>query len=346
LKGSSRLAPGEQLLPLKRERSLPPNQARLANILQRLKAPAPLSEIQVARVRRRLSSTLAAPRARHFHRWLSGIVVSAACIFFLQVAAAAAMAMWPAMRTRASSWVSEQLGARHRGASRPPPELGMPAQSPQALPAPVTPVASSGVAGQPQDVPPTPNGNRIGTNDSARSPLRNALSIGAIGEAEIDQVASALTALHVRHDPESALAGFEAYAFAHPRGLLRGEAVVGQIEALILLERDREALALLDVMNSTRFSKVPRSANLRLLRAELLEKLDRCPEALPVLEEYQRSSTPAPWYERALIAQASCRVALKDTEGGREDFQRYVREFPKGRFAPRALMEIAKLQHQ
>jgi regulator of sirC expression with transglutaminase-like and TPR domain len=102
-------------------------------------------------------------------------------------------------------------------------------------------------------------------------------------------------------------------------------------------------LALLDAMQRKSFAGVPRASNLRLLRAELLGKLERCTEALPVLAEYVPLSMPAPQRERALLARASCRAKLQDCEGSRADLQTYLRDFPNGPYASRALMELGTL---
>jgi hypothetical protein len=134
-----------------------------------------------------------------------------------------------------------------------------------------------------------------------------------------------------------------AYEFRHPNGTLRGEALVARIEALVALERDAEALALLEAMQASGFAGIPRAADLRLLHAELLGKLDRCQEALPALEPFLVPGVPSAQRERALIARASCRASLKDIDGSREDLRTYLREFPHGRFGPKALTKIGDL---
>ncbi len=136
---------------------------------------------------------------------------------------------------------------------------------------------------------------------------------------------------------------FEAYGFEQPNGALRGEAAVGQIEALLALDRDAEAIALIEAMQREGFAGVPRVSDLRLLHAELLGKLDHCNEALPELGEYLLPTVPSQQRERALSARASCRAKLGDVDGSRDDLQAYLRQFPHGRFAPKALMKIGDL---
>jgi hypothetical protein len=337
--------PQDSPRPLRWEQHVPEAQRPGAELLKLLGStlPSPLSEIAVARIRRRLDLERNVAQRSKRPRWILAIAFSAACLFFIEVAAAAVLAAWPGMRQRVATM---GYGLLIPAEVRPPPK---------ALPAPtVIPTPQPNLAPVPAASVPTSGGERaegamvVPASVPARShrpaPLAKAMRGGGSSEDETAPLATALVQLHAKHDPEGALAIFEAYNFEHPNSALKGEAAVGQIEALLALDRDTEALALLEAMQRQGFLGVPRVSDLQLLHAELLGKLDRCEQAVPVLAEYVLPSTPGVQRERALIARASCRAKLKDLEGSREDLQTYLREFPRGRFAPKVLSTIGTAQ--
>jgi hypothetical protein len=111
----------------------------------------------------------------------------------------------------------------------------------------------------------------------------------------------------------------------------------------MMLDRDAEALTLLDAMHEQKFEGVSQAKELGLLRVELLARAGRCKDALPAIEPYMRSSGASGDRERALFARATCRAQLHDSDASREDLRAYLREFPHGRFAAKALQAVDAL---
>jgi hypothetical protein len=328
--------------PLKWEQQLPEWQRPGAKLLRQLDAVPPLSQIAVARIRRRLDAELSVGKRYRFPRWFMAIALAAVFLTFIEVAAAALVASWPTLRHRLVAMTSATLSRSHVPTLEPPaiptmgesPETRSTAPPPQTS-APVPALTLAPGSAKSEGTPPRP----------ARASVHNRV-VAALEHPPEDEstvLAKALVQMHARHDPEGALAMFEAYGFEYPNGALRGEAAVGQIEALLALERNAEAMALIEAMQREGFAGVPRVSDLRLLHAELLGKLDRCNEALPAIGEYLLPSATSQQRERALVARASCRAQLGDIDGSRDDLQTYLREFPHGRFAPKALIKIGNL---
>ena len=78
-----------------------------------------------------------------------------------------------------------------------------------------------------------------------------------------------------------------------------------------------------------------------MLRLELLAQAGRCAEALQmadgVADEARLSNR-----ERALFTRAGCRRAVRDDSGCVADLERYLAEFPAGRFAAKARAALGK----
>jgi hypothetical protein len=154
----------------------------------------------------------------------------------------------------------------------------------------------------------------------------------ASGDAQL--FSQALSQLNVKHDPQGALDALRIYRERHPAGLFQAEATVLEIRANLMLKKEKEALASLDRLEQSSFAGIAQATELRLLRAELLGRANRCTEALPVFAGYRSPSMPIDLRERALYADAICRARLKDLEGSRNELNDYLREFPQGGFAP------------
>jgi outer membrane PBP1 activator LpoA protein len=90
-------------------------------------------------------------------------------------------------------------------------------------------------------------------------------------------LADALVALRRERSPAKALARLDAYDSAFPRGSLRGEASVARVDALLALNRTAEALAQLQRLP---IMSLPRSNELRVVRAELSARQGRCDAAI------------------------------------------------------------------
>jgi hypothetical protein len=144
----------------------------------------------------------------------------------------------------------------------------------------------------------------------------------------------ALRKLRNEDDPAAALAALEQHAQAYPRSAFSGERSALEVEALLALRRDREALQKLDGMN---VEKLPRSGERLVVRGELRAAARRW---LDAKEDFDRalsrvSGSPA-WHERALWGRGVARLRCGEREAGMEDIERYHDLYPKGRFAAEA----------
>lgn len=144
----------------------------------------------------------------------------------------------------------------------------------------------------------------------------------------------ALRKLRSEDDPAAALAALEQHAQAYPRSAFSGERSALEVEALLTLHRDREALQKLDGMN---VEKLPRSGERLVVRGELRAAARRW---LDAKEDFDRalsrvSGSPA-WHERALWGRGVARLRCGEREAGMEDIERYHDLYPKGRFAAEA----------
>ena len=162
--------------------------------------------------------------------------------------------------------------------------------------------------------------------------------LSALGQ-ESRLLAIALQRLRNDHDPRAALALLDEHRARFADGPLALEANVTRVEALLQLDRRTEALAFLDPL---RAPWTGRRRELLVMRAELRAQGGRCAEALVDFGIILRNSAePSDQItERALHGRASCRAARGDGPGARADLERYLADFPDGKFAPevRALL--------
>jgi len=341
----------DSLRPLRRENGLAPEDAEIAASFS--EPLPPFSEIAAARIRRRLEQERAhAGHRPAFPMWLKVTVGVAASLFLLETAAAAAISAWPAMHDR--FWAAVAARMPPSGKQRLPaePAAAIPSPSPN-LAAP--PGAAERGAEPPAPIPSVPPNAAA---DATAPPPRHLAAPHPVGVAparpepaahseslddELALYLQALEQLNRDRAPTLALSTLSAYRFKHPDGVFRGEATVAEIKAQLLLGRDAEVLALLDVMHEQGFAGVPQKSEVGLLRAELLARSARCEDALKALDPYLEPSLPADQRERALFSRASCRAQLKDFEGSRNDLRTYLREFPQGRFAAKAVQTLNSL---
>jgi hypothetical protein len=144
--------------------------------------------------------------------------------------------------------------------------------------------------------------------------------------AETALLREAFQSLRRQRQPEAALLLLQKYYQQFPQGVLRSEADVAFVEALLALSREAQALEFLQ-------GHPPASGPLRLLRGELLAAANRCPEAVVILEQCLQEPGLV---ERSLIGRARCRAQLGEAAGSRADLERYLKEFPDGKFAREA----------
>ena len=114
-----------------------------------------------------------------------------------------------------------------------------------------------------------------------------------------------------------------------PNGPLELEARVARVDALLLLGRRQDARRELSALP---IERVGRKHELRLIRAELRSD-DDCRAAISDFDVLVGGPLPAAWAERALFGRGACLLKVGDRAGAERDFARYLREFPRGRFA-------------
>ena len=144
----------------------------------------------------------------------------------------------------------------------------------------------------------------------------------------------AMRKLRMESDPAAALSAVQEHARAYPRSSLAGERSAIEVEALLALHRDREALARLDAMA---IEDLPRSGERFVVRGELRAAARRWHEAS---DDFDRalarvSGSPA-WHERALWGRGVARLRCGEREAGMADIERYHDSYPHGRFAAEA----------
>jgi hypothetical protein len=162
-------------------------------------------------------------------------------------------------------------------------------------------------------------------SEASREPAQRPSPIALESQA----LEKALAKLRRDHDPLAAIALLDDYRARFPRGLLSVEASVARVDALLLLGRRGDALALL---RELALDGGGRSTELRLLRAELLAERD-CARALADFDAVIAASAFSAWAERALYGRAACRLRLGNVAGGRADLETYASRYPAGRFA-------------
>jgi hypothetical protein len=118
---------------------------------------------------------------------------------------------------------------------------------------------------------------------------------------ESKRIKSAVDALR-SGDAAKALTEIEAYESAHPQGLLHREALLAKVTALVKLNREPEALAILDGLT---LDSHPRSLELTVLRGEMRARANRCGEAIA---DFERARSHDALRARAEAGLARCEV--------------------------------------
>jgi TolA-binding protein len=141
----------------------------------------------------------------------------------------------------------------------------------------------------------------------------------------------ALQNLRQGRNPTAALATLDEHRARFPAGLLSADADLVRIEALLALDRDREALALLEPLD---LAASPRGDELRVVRGELRARTD-CTRAAADFTAVLAHSGPDPLAERALRGRALC-LLRTSAASAEHDLRAYLARFPAGRFAAEA----------
>jgi hypothetical protein len=144
----------------------------------------------------------------------------------------------------------------------------------------------------------------------------------------------ALRKLRSDNDPAAALTALREHGKAYPKSALAGERTALEVEALLALHQDRDALAVLDSMV---LDELPRSGERFVVRGELRAAARRWQEASTDFDRAlaRVSGSPA-WHERALWGRGVARLRLGERESGMADIERYRDAYPRGRFAAEA----------
>lgn len=136
-------------------------------------------------------------------------------------------------------------------------------------------------------------------------------------------------------DHLSALRTLDEHRRKFPKGQLAGEALVHRTQSLIALGRREEAMEELSGLGSE-LEEMPRAAELRTLKAELLYQRGRVAESEEEFSAVLERGAAPTVEERALWGRALCRARAGDKSGSREDLELYLERFPSGRFAQKA----------
>jgi hypothetical protein len=137
---------------------------------------------------------------------------------------------------------------------------------------------------------------------------------------------------------EAALAALDDYDRRFPSGLLRVEARVARVEALLALARRAEALALLDVWEA---GGPPR--RLRVARGELRAEAGRCADAMEDFDGALGIARADELGARALYGRASCALRTGDDAAAAAALASYLEVQPDGAHAAEARVALARL---
>jgi outer membrane protein assembly factor BamD (BamD/ComL family) len=322
--------------PLRRDDNPAPENAELADLFRRVKPRGPLHELAVQRIRRGLEQRIG-PTASRRQRWTRTVLAVAASLFLIETFAALAISAWPSSRR---SLMRTLQGPPPALPSSEPSALAERGQIPDDNPAPAA------MPSAPSTLPSvaTPGRPRRMQEEQkrVRAPSEAIVADRTIDDAEVTAYLGALAELNVRNDPAKALSMLEAYRSQHPQGLFRDEVTVAEVRADMALGREREALALLDGMQTGGFAGLPQADELALLRVELLGRANRCPEALSLLVPDLQASLPAAQREQLLFERGACDAELGNLESSQQDLRDYVRQFPHGRFEVELRQRIAR----
>jgi outer membrane protein assembly factor BamD (BamD/ComL family) len=144
-------------------------------------------------------------------------------------------------------------------------------------------------------------------------------------------LSGAIIRLRRQGDAAGALEQLDDYLTRFPQGTLVTEAQGARVDALLLLDRHQEALA---ALNALSLRDSGRDQELRVIRGELRARVD-CVRALADFDTLLRSSSGAEsaLVERAFRGSAVCHLRTGQLTRTRHDADRYLRQFPQGRFA-------------
>ena len=268
--------------------------------------------------------SVAAPGAGTGVAMLAPATVSPRVAHVSHVAPARASAPGAATKGQATIGEAPRSPRKEMSPVAPPPVI-------EPVPAPSSPVASPGAGPRVAMLAPTAASPR-----AVRGSPPSTLGAASNGQIMLGQ---ALRSLRNDRDPAGALDILARHAALFPSSPLASERSVLEVEALLALGRNDEALTRLDGMS---LDNTPRSAERYVVRGELRARAQRWPEAGADFDRALAHGRGAsPWQERALWGRAVTRTQSGDQAGARADLQLYLQIYPAGRFASEAARLLA-----
>lgn len=308
-----------------------PEHRRAAELLRSLPAPRTLTPHQVRRVEERIETALTPNRARLPGRLRWALAAGALVGAPLAFAALAQLARRPPEPTPQPAPVRPVEPAPQPPAPAPDKvrfelDLTRPEPDPTFNERPAVRASTSR---GPRKQPAAPVvGGPLPTSSPPAAP--------STLEQESQLLGQAITQLRIEKNAAEALSSLDDYRRRFPAGALRNEERLARIDALLSLRREGDALHEIERFEPDDLERLPRGPELRVLRAELLQRAGRCAEAVAGFDEVLGAGVSAKVEERALFGRAACRAARGDAAGAREDLRRYLESFPDGRYAERA----------
>lgn len=322
---------------------LAPAQERAAEQWQALRAEPDLDAMALARLHSRVVHAARPPRRLPHWRWqpalLALVILGTAGIAAATIGAVVKLARPTPTPSLLTPPPAPPKPPRRVAVVRPlSPEI--PATS---VPAPLPQVPATSAPAREPEVPatsgarPTARVGAVPATSGVVGPREVPATSGVAGPrevpaasmgdgAEVRLFSAAMRAWRER-DAGRALAHVAEYQSLFPGGHFAHEAMVVKVDALQALGRPREALAFLWSLS---LDGVPRAAELRLIRAELSAKAQRCRDALPDLDRVLAGDPGLTLGARALYARASCRAAVGDPAGAESDLRLYLIRHPDG----------------
>lgn len=307
-------------------------ESRLGDVIRSLEQPARLSREAHARVTQRLRDASARRGERLL--WLPRPVFVVAIAIVLGLIGIAAHAGISWIRRVGPSWTeppptaepsrpvaSSRIHHRMRG--------GDADLSPRApVPEPPPPEPSTPALPERRAAPRPAARSLAGFSSPARGFSRPAKNPSLLAQ-EARLLARAFDQLRTRRDYPGALATLDEYDARFRAGMLRSEATLARLDALMGLGRPAVALSLLDEIALAG----PRPDELLVLRGELRANSGRLREAIQDFDRVLSRKAPRSLHERALYGRASARLRLGDARGATGDFEEYLSRFPDGKHA-------------
>jgi hypothetical protein len=302
-----------------------PTRDRAASLLRQLQEPPSIHPAVEARIDRRLGE-LPQPATRRPARW--PVLVTAAVVLFAGGAVAAKYKPAPLRRLMAVilPTPSPPRVEPRRAPARPAPVI-------EPLPATETPAPPPRPRPAPR-IASAPRPERVVETPPPEAPPPSALA------DESALLGRALRQLRREGNPAAALATLDQYESRFPRGVMAFDAIAARVEALVKLGRTDLALERLDAVAPAALAKSPA---LRVVRGELRARAGRIGAAIEDFDhELERGAGRGDLFERALYGRGSCRARRGDAAGARQDLERYLLLYPRGRFAAEARQVLGR----